>query len=262
MELSSCCSRDGSRQGRLRRVLTRASTWPLLPLTALPLRIAPRSSTWAGLRPQTRSSAMRTARCCSSSRRSSSSRRCSPSDQPRKPSRHPARARSSRSCRRSGRSMVSRASCFPVTRATKTLEHEESRGRFWAMTATLPKQVQDVFDRFITTEYTTVDAHGQPITWPVTPYYKPGDPCIDVTTGLGYPKKAEDARRNPHVSMLFSDPTGSGLERPPAVLVQGTASVDDADLDANRERYTRESLEKLPETKDMYPPKPVQRLFQ
>jgi hypothetical protein len=130
------------------------------------------------------------------------------------------------------------------------------------MTATLPKQVQDVFDRFITTEYTTVDAHGQPITWPVTPYYKPGDPCIDVTTGLGYPKKAEDARRNPHVSMLFSDPTGSGLERPPAVLVQGTASVDDADLDANRERYTRESLEKLPETKDMYPPKPVQRLFQ
>ena len=36
------------------------------------------------------------------------------------------------------------------------------------MTASLPQDVQDVFDRFITTEYTTVDRRGQPITWPVT----------------------------------------------------------------------------------------------
>jgi hypothetical protein len=129
------------------------------------------------------------------------------------------------------------------------------------MTTTLPQDVQQVFDRFITTEYTTVDPQGQPITWPVTPYYRPGDPQISITTGLGYPKKAEDARLNPQVSLLFSDPTGSGLERPPAVLVQGMASVDDADLKANRERYARESLEKLPATKDMYPPKLVQRLF-
>ena len=77
------------------------------------------------------------------------------------------------------------------------------------MTATLPTDVQQVFDRFITTEFTTVDGAGQPITWPLTPYYRPGDPCIDVTTGLGYPKKAHDARANSKVSMLFSDPTGS-----------------------------------------------------
>jgi pyridoxamine 5'-phosphate oxidase-like protein len=130
------------------------------------------------------------------------------------------------------------------------------------VTATLPAEVQQVFDRFITTEYTTVDANGQPITWPVTPYYRPGDPCVDITTGLGYPKKAEDARRNPRVALLFSDPTGSKLERPPAVLVQGAATVDDEDLEANRQRYRRESLEKLPETKDMQPPKFVQRFFQ
>jgi hypothetical protein len=129
------------------------------------------------------------------------------------------------------------------------------------MTATLPAEVQQVFDRFITAEYTTVGAGGQPITWPVTPYYKPGEPHIDITTGLGYPKKAEDARRNPHVSLLFSDPTGSGLDRPPAVLVQGVAQVDDANLEENRERYAREALEKLPATKAMYPPKPVRRLF-
>jgi hypothetical protein len=129
------------------------------------------------------------------------------------------------------------------------------------VTATLPQQVQRVFDRFVTTEYTTIDHRGQPITWPVTPYYSLGDQCIDVTTGLGYPKKAHDARTNPKVALLFSDPTGSEVERAPQVLVQGTAQVDDRDLGANRERYARESLEKLPRTKQMMPPKPVRRMF-
>jgi Pyridoxamine 5'-phosphate oxidase len=122
------------------------------------------------------------------------------------------------------------------------------------VTASLPDDVQQVFARFITTEYTTVDASGHPITWPVTPYYRPGDGAIDVNTGLGYPKKALDARANPHVSLLFSDPTGSGLEDAPMVLVQGTAKVDDSDLDANRRRYEHESLEKLPATREMHPP--------
>jgi hypothetical protein len=129
------------------------------------------------------------------------------------------------------------------------------------VTASLPTDVKDVLSRFITTEYTTVDARGAPITWPVTPYYSPGDPCIDVTTGLGYPKKANDARVNPKVALLFSDPTGSALERSPMVLVQGTADVDDRDLRANRERYERESLEKLPATKDMQPPGFMRRMF-
>jgi hypothetical protein len=129
------------------------------------------------------------------------------------------------------------------------------------VTATLPEEVQRVFERFVTTEYTTIDGRGQPITWPVTPYYSPGDPCIDVTTGLGYPKKAEDAETNPKVGLLFSDPTGSEVESPPQVLVQGTAEVDDRDLKANRERYVRESGEKLPGSKEMLPPKPIRGLF-
>jgi hypothetical protein len=129
------------------------------------------------------------------------------------------------------------------------------------MTASLPVEVQQVFASFVTTEYTTVDRRGRPICWPVTPYYSAGDPCIDVTTSLGYPKKALDAAANPKVALLFSDPTGCGLERPPQVLVQGTAEVDHRDLDANRERYKRESLEKLPGAKELYPPKFVERLF-
>jgi hypothetical protein len=129
------------------------------------------------------------------------------------------------------------------------------------VTATLPDTVQQVFDKFVTTEYTTLDARGQPITWPVTPYYTPGGACIDVTTGLGYPKKANDAAANPKVALLFSDPTGSDLASPPMVLVQGTARVDDADLEANRERYQRESIEKLPATKSQQPPKFMQGMF-
>jgi hypothetical protein len=127
------------------------------------------------------------------------------------------------------------------------------------MTSTLPSVVQDVFSRFVTTEFTTIDASGQPITWPLTPYYTPGGDCIDVTTGLGYPKKANDAQANPKVAALFSDPTGSGLERPPQVLVQGTADVDDRDLHANADRYKRELAEKLPETVEQMPPKLFER---
>ena len=129
------------------------------------------------------------------------------------------------------------------------------------VTASLPADVQAVFDRFITTELTTVNRAGQPITWPVTPYYRPGDPCIDITTGLGYPKKANDARANPLVALLFSDATGSGLNDAPTVLVQGSAAVDDADLDANRERYARESIEKVPALGKLQPPDAVKRFF-
>lgn len=122
------------------------------------------------------------------------------------------------------------------------------------MTSTLPTEVCEVFDRFITTEFVTVDRRGQPIAWPVTPYHHADEGCIDVTTGLGYPKKADDAAANSHVALLFSDPRGSGLSSPPMVLVQGTAVVDDHDLRANRERYGRESAVKLPAAQKGQPP--------
>ncbi len=129
------------------------------------------------------------------------------------------------------------------------------------MTSSLPHQARDAFSRFVTTEFTTIGAKRQPITWPVTPYYTDGGPSIDISTGLGYPKKADDAKRNPRVSLLFSDPTGSGLGGTGQVLVQGIAEVDDADLAANRERYWRESNVKLPATKKMHPPKPVRAMI-
>jgi Pyridoxamine 5'-phosphate oxidase len=129
------------------------------------------------------------------------------------------------------------------------------------VTSTLPAEVRKAFESFITCELTTVDARKQPITWPVTPYYSQGAPTIDVTTGLGYPKKADDAARHPSVALLFSDPTGSGIESGMRVLVQGTATIDDRDLKANADRYRRESGIKLPATKKMNPPAPIRPLF-
>ncbi len=97
----------------------------------------------------------------------------------------------------------------------------------------------------MTTELTTLDWRGEPSTWPVTPYYEPGAATIDVTTALGFPKKARDAARNPGVALLFSDATGSGLPSPPMVFVQGTAEVDESDLRANADRYARDHVRKL-----------------
>src|SRR5436190_2127954 len=139
--------------------------------------------------------------------------------------------------------------------------HRLAAGYLSAVTASLPQEVREAFGRFVTCEYVTIGSRQQPIVWPVTPYYENGAPCIEVTTGLGYPKKALDAKRNPQVALLFSDLTGCGIESGINVLVQGTADVDDRDLAANRERYWRESGEKLPATKEMHPPKLIRGLF-
>jgi Pyridoxamine 5'-phosphate oxidase len=94
------------------------------------------------------------------------------------------------------------------------------------VTASLPTEVQQVFDRFRTTAYTTLDQRGQPVCWPATPSYEPGDPCIDVTTVPGDRDDAADARTNPKVALLFSEPAGSGMDDDaPQVLIQGTAHV-------------------------------------
>ena len=105
-----------------------------------------------------------------------------------------------------------------------------------------------------------MNRRGQPICWPVTPYYRPGDPCIDVTHRIGVPQEGARREGEPEgrAPVLRSRPA-AGMEGAPQVLVQGTADVDHRDLDANRDRYRRESLEKLPGSKGLLPPPLVQR---
>jgi hypothetical protein len=80
------------------------------------------------------------------------------------------------------------------------------------MTATLPSELRDVFERSATAELVTIDAEGRPVARSVAPSYHQGEVCIDVP--LAGPVG------DPRVALLFG---GDG----PMVLVQGTAAADD-----------------------------------
>ena len=102
------------------------------------------------------------------------------------------------------------------------------------MPITCPAELTEVFDRALVCHYASLTRDGRPVTWPVTPYAGPAG-TLDVSTGLAYPDKAERARRDPRVALLCA---GAGH----VVLVQGRATVRDADLQANTDRYVRESF--------------------
>lgn len=123
-----------------------------------------------------------------------------------------------------------------------------------------PSELLAVFERSITVEYASLTRRGTPVTVPTTPYLGSGGDTIDVSTGLTYPAKAERARRDPRVALLFADPVGSGLEDPPVVLVQGLATVRDADLQANTDRYVQASMAKLPDATKAAPRAALRRM--
>lgn len=123
-----------------------------------------------------------------------------------------------------------------------------------------PGDARTVFESAITVEYASLTRSGLPIMVPVTPYVSPDGTTLDISTGLTYPAKADRARRNDKVTLLFADPLGSGLETPPVVMVQGLASVRSADLQANTDRYVAASLDKLPAAYKGIPKVVVKRL--
>ncbi|MFI4985083.1 MAG: hemerythrin [Solirubrobacterales bacterium] len=121
-----------------------------------------------------------------------------------------------------------------------------------------PAELTGVFERAMTCEYASLTRAGAPVTVPTTPYLGAG--TIDVSTGLTYPAKAERARRNPKVALLFADPIGAGSGEATVVLVQGHAAVRDADLQANTDRYVRLSMSKLPQASKGQPKAALRRL--
>lgn len=120
-------------------------------------------------------------------------------------------------------------------------------GRPW-----LP-ELDKVFEDSLTAEYASLTRDGAPVTVPVTPHVEEGCDTIDVSTGLTYPAKAERARRDPRVALLFADPLGVGHHTAPVVLVQGLATVRDANLQANTDRYVRLSMKKIPAATERAP---------
>jgi hypothetical protein len=71
----------------------------------------------------------------------------------------------------------------------------------------------------------TLAKDGTPIAWPIVALYQPERGRFITTTSVALPQKAYNIRRNGKASLLYSDPTASGLVKPPAVLIQGDATV-------------------------------------
>ncbi len=90
----------------------------------------------------------------------------------------------------------------------------------------IPEPALTMIRRYRTCEFTTLAKSGTPITWPVSARLL-DDGRFLLTTMIGFPQKAFNVRRNPKVSLLFSEPKGSGVKAPGAVLVQGDAVCED-----------------------------------
>ncbi len=91
----------------------------------------------------------------------------------------------------------------------------------------IPTEVASVFREFRTAEFTTIGRDGTPATWPITVVYRPDQCDFMSAISIGLSQKVNNVRRNPHVSLLFSEPRASGLVNPPAVLVQAQAHAEE-----------------------------------
>ena len=129
----------------------------------------------------------------------------------------------------------------------------------------LPPDVEAVLQQFFTGEVTTVNKQGQPLTWPNLPYYDKENGRIVVTSSVAFPTKALIAKRNPKMAVLYSDPTGSGLNDPPAVLVQGDATVSDMlgpEWESLSIAILKESFRRQPESRVYLRNPVIRKLFE
>jgi hypothetical protein len=126
----------------------------------------------------------------------------------------------------------------------------------------LPADVDAVLTTFYTCEFTTLNARGEPLTWPVEPFFDAEAGTVIATASIAFPVKALNARRNPRVALLYSDPTGSGLSDPPAVLIQGDAHVAEArEWTPQSEEQFKLSVLRQPDSRKFIVNPLVRRLF-
>ena len=90
----------------------------------------------------------------------------------------------------------------------------------------LPPHALEIVRHYRTCELTTFSKRGVPVTWPVTARHL-ADGRFLLTTSIGLPQKAFNIRRNPKVSLLFSEPKASSIAQPGALLVRGDATAED-----------------------------------
>ncbi|KMO96100.1 pyridoxamine 5'-phosphate oxidase family protein [Streptomyces roseus] len=108
----------------------------------------------------------------------------------------------------------------------------------------------DVLDAYRTCEFATLAKDGTPLAWP-TAVTRREDGTLLLTTSLAFSQKALNVRRDARVALLFSDPTGSGLDPAPQLFVSGLAECPDQIMTGPRgaEEYWRTLFERQPHSR-------------
>ena len=83
-----------------------------------------------------------------------------------------------------------------------------------------------IFDGYLTCEFATLAKDGTPLAWPTAPF-RQQDGTLLITTSIAFAQKALNVRRDGQVALLFSDPTGSGLDAPVQIFISGSARCSD-----------------------------------
>lgn len=90
--------------------------------------------------------------------------------------------------------------------------------------SSIPDWIQEIFEKYLTAEFTYLDGKI-PRTIAVLPYYDSKKKSIVITTSPAFYRKVTCVKKNPKVSVLFSNSKYSGIEGNAVVLVQGVARV-------------------------------------
>ncbi|MET8751732.1 pyridoxamine 5'-phosphate oxidase family protein [Streptomyces sp. NPDC004667] len=119
----------------------------------------------------------------------------------------------------------------------------------------------DVLDAYRTCEFVTLGKDGTPLAWP-TAVGRRDDGTLLLTTSIAFAQKALNVRRDGRVALLFSDPTGSGLDPAPQVFVGGRARCPDTIMTGPRgaEEYWRRLFERQPHSRS-YLARPMRPLM-
>ncbi|MCS7118068.1 MAG: pyridoxamine 5'-phosphate oxidase family protein [Thaumarchaeota archaeon] len=98
------------------------------------------------------------------------------------------------------------------------------------MGASVPPEVEEVFENALVALLTTLNERSEPVTHPMLPLYERGSGRIYFTSSVLFSKKLEHIKRNPKVSVHFSVSEYMRAGGVKAVTVKGRARVDDRNL--------------------------------